>query len=326
MLPRYEERMGKNMKKRPGGLKWELRKNGRKYLFVYGMLLLPVIQFCIFYIGINLNSVIMAFKEFVGYSQSGGEIFKWSLSNFKRFFEEWANPTSDIMWALKNTFKYFFAGACMVPATFLVAYFLFRKVPGYKFFRVLFFLPSIVSAMLFVTTYKNLIGYGGPIDAIMALFGCHIPPLLAEDATATNTIIAFTIWTGFGVNMILYQSAMSRIPEEVLEAGQLDGVPWYREIWNIIIPMVWPTLSTTIILLITALFNSTGPILLFQGSGVEVDNRAITTTAFWIYRQTFKGANLNYPAAIGMFYTIVSIPIVFLVRHLFNKIDPEVEY
>ncbi len=318
--------MEKTKMKSPPRLRAGLGNKGKMYLFVYGMLLLPVIQFCIFYIGINLNSVIMAFKKFAGYSESGGEIFEWSLSNFTRFFKEWSNPTSDVMGALKNTFKYFLAGACMVPATFLVAYFLFKKVPGYKFFRVLFFLPSIVSAMLFVTTYKNLIGYGGPIDVIMGLFGARIPPLLAEDATATNTIIAFTIWTGFGVNMILYQSAMSRIPPEILEAGQLDGMPWYRELWNVVIPMVWPTLSTTLILLITGLFNSTGPILLFQGSGVEVDRPSITTTAFWIYRQTFKGANLNYPAAIGMFYTIVSIPIVFLVRHFFNKIDPDVEY
>ncbi len=302
-------------------------KNKDKYLFVYGMLLLPVIQFCIFYIGINFNSIVMAFKEFAGYAEGGGEIFRWSLENFRRFFGEWAHPeTSAVMSALRNTFKYFTAGVCMVPATFLVAYFLFKKIPGYKFFRVLFFLPSIVSAMLFVTTYKNLISYGGPIDMLLALVGYRIPPLLTDNATATGTIIAFTIWTGFGVNMILYQSAMSRIPGEVLEAGQLDGVPWYRELFSIIIPMVWPTLSTTLILLITSLFNSSGPILLFQGSGVEVDNPAITTTAFWIYRQTFKGADLNYPAAIGMFYTLVSIPIVFLVRYLFNKIDPDVEY
>ncbi len=314
-----KQRTGKRLK--------TLRKNKSKYLFVYGMLLLPVIQFCIFYIGINMNSIVMAFKEFAGYAADGGEVFCWSLENFRMFFKEWANPeTSVVMSALRNTFKYFTAAVCMVPLTFLVAYFLYKKIPGYKFFRVLFFLPSIVSAMLFVTTYKNLIGYGGPVDLLLSLVGGRIPPLLTDNATATGTIIAFTIWTGFGVNMILYQSAMSRIPEEVIEAGQLDGVPWYKEIVSIIIPMVWPTLSTTLILLITSLFNSTGPILLFQGSGVEVDNPAITTTAFWIYRQTFKGANLNYPAAIGMFYTLVSIPIVFLVRYFFNKIDPEVEY
>lgn len=298
----------------------------REYLFVFGMLLLPIIQFCIFYIWINGNSIVMAFQEFDGYNDNGGELYKWSLYNFQRFFNEWNNPTSVVVQALKNTFRYFIAGLCMVPVSFFVAYFLYKKVWGYKFFRVLFFLPSIISAVLFVTTYKQLISYGGPIDAVLSLFGIRIPPLLTDEKTATGTIIAYTIWTGLGINMILYQSAMSRIPQEVMEASQLDGVPWYKELFQVVLPMVWPTIATTLILVITSMFNSTGPILLFAGSGVEVDNPAVTTISFWIYRQTYKAADLNYPATIGMFFTLVSVPIVFIVRYVFNKLDPQVTY
>lgn len=297
-----------------------------EYIFCYGMLLLPLIQFCIFYVWINSNSIIMAFQEFNGYDDNGGETFKWSLYNFQRFFNEWSNPTSVVVSALKNTFKYFAAGLIMVPVSFFVAYFLYKKIWGYKFFRVFFFLPSIISAVLFVTTYKKLIDYGGPIDMFLSLFGVRIPPLLTDDKTATATIIAYTVWTGLGINMILYQSAMSRIPQEVMEAAQLDGVPWYRELFQIVLPMVWPTIATTLILVITSMFNSTGPILLFAGSGVEVDNQAVTTISFWIYRQTYKAADLNYPATIGMFFTLISVPVVFVVRWVFNKIDPQVTY
>ena len=111
-----------------------------------------------------------------------------------------------------------------------------------------------------------------------------------------------------------------------MEAAALDGVPWYRELTQIILPMVWPTLSTTLILLITSIFNSTGPILLFAGAGVEVDNPATMTLSFWIYRQTQKGVNLNYPAAVGLFFTFVSVPVVFVTRWIFNKLDPKVTY
>ena len=297
-----------------------------EYIFCYGMLLLPLVQFAIFYVWINSNSIIMAFQEFDGYGENGGELFKWSFYNFQRFFREWSNPNSVIMGALVNTFKYFAAGLCMVPLSFFVAYFLYKKLWGYKFFRVLFFLPSIISAVLFVTTYKMLIDYGGPLDMLLSLFGVRIPPLLSDDATATGTIIAYTIWTGFGINMILYQSAMSRVPQEVMEAARLDGVPWYRELTQIILPMVWPTLATTLILVITSMFNSTGPILLFMEAGAELDNPATMTISFWIYRQTQKAVDLNYPAAIGMFFTFISVPVVFIVRFIFNKIDPQVTY
>ena len=57
-----------------------------EYLFAYGMLLLPIIQFCIFYIWINANSIAMAFQEFDGYADDGTELFKWAFYNFSRFF------------------------------------------------------------------------------------------------------------------------------------------------------------------------------------------------------------------------------------------------
>lgn len=303
------------------------QKTLKEWLFAYGMLLLPLIQFAIFYIWINANSIIMAFQEFT-WDENGNDIYVWSMENFTRFFKEWANPESTIIAALLNTLKYFAAGVVMVPVTFLVSYFLYKKIWGYKIYRVVFFLPSIVSAVLFVTTYIELIKYGGPLSTIVGWFGGELPELINDPSRTTGTIIAFTVWTGFGVNMILYQSAMSRVPQEIIEAAQLDGCPWYRELWSIIIPMVWPTISTTLILLFTSLFNSTGPILLFADAGRQalLDNKEVTTIAFWIYQKTRSGVDLNYPAAIGMFFTVVSVPIVFFVRWVFNKIDPDVTY
>lgn len=319
---------GTNGGKKKGRFK---QKTLREWFFAYGMLLLPLIQFAIFYIWINANSIIMAFRDFeVKWDDDGNryDVYMWSMANFSRFFKEWSNPESVVVSALLNTLKYFAAGVVMVPVTFLVSYFLFKKIWGYKVFRVLFFLPSIVSAVLFVTTYIELIKYGGPLSTVAGWFGIDYPELINDPSRTTGTIIAFTIWTGFGVNMILYQSAMSRVPQEIIEAAQLDGCPWYRELWSIIIPMVWPTISTTLILLFTSLFNSTGPILLFADAGRQalLDNKEVTTIAFWIYQKTRSGVDLNYPAAIGMFFTVVSVPIVFLVRWVFNKIDPDVTY
>ncbi len=303
------------------------QKTLREWLFAYGMLLLPLIQFAIFYIWINANSIVMAFREFA-WDDDGNEIYYWSMANFTRFFKEWSNPESVIVSALLNTLRYFAAGVIMVPVTFLVSYFLFKKIWGYKVFRVVFFLPSIVSAVLFVTTYIELIKYGGPLSTVLGWFNIQLPELINDPTRTTGTIIAFTVWTGFGVNMILYQSAMSRIPQEIIEAAQLDGCPWYRELWSVVIPMVWPTISTTLILLFTSLFNSTGPILLFADAGRQalLDNKEVTTVAFWIYQKTRGGVDLNYPAAIGIFFTVVSVPIVFLVRWVFNKLDPDVTY
>lgn len=302
--------------------------NWKKYVFVYGMLIFPIVQFAIFYVLINLNSILIAFQVFDGYSDNGGELFIWSWQNFKNFFLEWRLPNSEVIIALKNTLKYFAVNLLfMIPACYLISYFLYKKMWGYKIFRVIFFLPSIISAVVLVTVYKNMIQKYGPIDTLLeSLFGINLPPLLSQESTATPTIIFYTIWTGFGVNMLLYQGAMGRVPEEVIEAGAIDGISWYRELFSVITPMIWPTLSTTVVLQITGLFNSTGPILLFSQAGVVAGTYETSTLSYWIYAQTYSGTNYNYPAAIGIFFTVVSFPIVIFVRWALNKVDANVEY
>ena len=295
--------------------------------FCYLMVALAVINFIIFYIVVNFNSIIMAFKEFTGYDDNYVEQYAWSFANFERFFKEVQLPNSNIAVALKNTIKYFLANILItIPASYLVSYLLFKKVKGYSAFRFIFFLPSVISAAVYVTVFKNFISVFGPLDMILSVFGYKLPALLNTPETATSTIIAYTIWTGLGINMILYEGAMKRVPKELLEACIIDGGNWYHELFHVITPLVWPTLSTTIILAITGLFVSSGPILLFSEAGTVPGGNDTTTIAFYIFQKTQQGGALEYPAAIGVFFTLVSIPIVIIVRKIFKRIDPGVEY
>ncbi len=295
--------------------------------FCYAMVSLAVINFIVFYVVVNFNSIVMAFKEFTGYDENYNELYRWSFANFERFFKEIQLPNSTIAVALKNTLKYFLANVLItIPASYFVSYLLFKKVKGYRAFRFIFFLPSVISAAVYVTVFKNFISVFGPLDVILSAFGYKLPALLNSPETATSTIIAYTIWTGLGINMILYEGAMRRVPKELIESCMIDGGSWYHELFHIITPLVWPTLSTTIILAITGLFVSSGPILLFSEAGTVPGGNDTTTIAFYIFQKTQQGGALEYPAAIGVFFTLVSIPIVVIVRRIFKRIDPGVEY
>lgn len=318
-----ENRCAKNDVILPSGA--SKRRKRKKYLFVYLMLVPAVINFAIFYVGVNLNSIIMAFQKPI---QSGSTInVIFSFDNFTRFFQEVAIKDHELHIAFFNTLKYFAAQLIItLPFSYLTSYFLFKKVWGHKFFRVVFFLPSIVPALVYVSTYQNMLAVGGPLDALWnAVFGVRFPPLLSQQNTATNTIVFFTIWTGMGVNMLLYQGAMSRIPEEVLEAGKLDGVGWVREMFQLLTPMIWPTLSTTVILALSKIFMATGPIMLFGGVNGEA-TYGTNTISYFIFQRAYSNSQVEYGAAISVLFTVFSFPIVLFVRWFFGKVDPGVEY
>ena len=109
-----------------------------------------------------------------------------------------------------------------------------------------------------------------------------------------------------------------------MEYARLDGVGSGRELVQIIIPLIWPTLSTIITFAFVGIFTASGPILLFTKG-----QYGTYIISFWIYdlvQGVNKVINLEYASAVGLFFTLIGAPIVLIVRMLINKAVDAVEY
>lgn len=298
-----------------------LRKG--KYWFCFCMVILQIIGFLILYVGVNIQSLLLAFQRVVGIDDNGFDIVEWSLQNFPdalALFKGGAKAEMRI--AFRNTALYFFAiYFVMNPTSFLLSYFFNKKLPGSKFFRVAIYLPNIISGVAIVSMFKSIIAPNGPISEILyKLFGYEMPSLLRNPSTATPTILAYSLFFGIQTNLLLFQGAFNRIPQEILEAAQLDGVTGFQELTKIMIPIMWPTLSTILMLGLTNIFGSTGPILLFTGGMYET-----TTFNYWIYDQVKVQGSYYLPSAMGLMVTAVNLPLVLIFRYLAGKVE-DVQY
>lgn len=153
-----------------------------------------------------------------------------------------------------------------------------------------------------------------------SVFNVEYEEFSTNPATATNLILTYVALSGFGMNYLIMLGAMNRIPEEYFEAAALDGCSPVREFFSIISPLVWETLSTLLILHFTQIFMASGPILYFTEGAYNT-----FTLSFWIFNEV-RGDAYNYSSAVGLFFTVVALPIVFGIRYLMNKINPEVSY
>lgn len=287
------------------------RRKLNSYGFVASLLVVAVVNFVIFWIVVNISSIMLAFKDANG---------NWSLSNFSLFFRELGTAGSVMTQATKNTLI-FFGSSILIqfPLSLLFSYFLYKKVFLYKFYRVIFFLPSIISAVVLTSLYRYLLM--GPVVEFLQMCGMDEPPaLLADSRYALWSIVFYGLWTGFGVNMILFNGAMARIPQEIVEYGHLEGVGFFRELFQIVIPLIWPTLSTVLLLACVSIFTASGPILLFTEGEFNT-----YTISYWIYEQTVT-ASYEYASAVGLVFTLFGLPIVLFVRWLLDHIGTDVEY
>ena len=298
----------------------DIKKNKiKRAIFIIAMIIVPMMNFFVFYLYVNLNSILMAFRQ----TTLTGET-TFTLNWFKMVIES-LFVQKDMLLYLGNTMKYFAVSLLIIhPLTLAVSYFIYKKIFMYKFFRVMFFIPQILSAVVLTTLYKNIIGIEGPIAPIIGrMLGLEgIPEFLTNSSYATPAIIVYCVWTGFGTSLILFLGAMARIPEDVIEAGELDGVSCFRELVSIILPLVWPTFTTLTVMTFMGIFTSSGPILLFTKG--EADT---TTIAYYIFQNVYFGnGNKEYAAAVGLFFTVVSLPIILGVKTGMERWQDAIEY
>lgn len=290
-------------------------KKTKDNLFVVGMLALPLAGFIVFYLFVNFNSILLAFQ-----TKENGAV-KWGFGNFKKVVADFSASGSSagvLFVALKNTFRYFFSGLLItLPLSFALCYFLYKRIAGYKFFRVVFYLPHIIAASVYTALFRYFIAVNGPLAEIVNAFGWgKIPPVFTMSKYATSTILFYCVFTGLGGNLILFSGAMSNIDESLVEAAKIDGAGMWTEMAKIVIPLIWPTLSTVLIFQFTGIFSASGPILLFVPGG-EFDTY---TLSYWIFRQIQYYGETNYPSAVGLLMTAVGAPIALLMRRVFTKL------
>ena len=312
----------KRRNKGAGGIK------GRSQtLFVVLALAIPTVSWFVFFLYVNLSSYMLAFQN-----QKG----EWSLINFQYFWNQLRSPYGDTIGrAILNTLKYGAVSVFVVlPLSVVIAYFIYKKLLCYKFFRIMFFFPTIITGIILVNVYMMMLSPNGLWDMILHIFNASVPEQGYFNYnpnnlnSATNAILLFTIWVGFGTNVVLIGSAMARVNESILEAAYLDGCGPFREVVQIILPLIWPTLSTLVLLSFTGFLNAGGPILLFgapQGS---------TTLSYWIFNMMYGGGEIgqtgaaqNYGivSATGLVFSVLWVPVVLLARWLMDKV-PSVEY
>lgn len=293
----------------------------RTSLFIIALLVIPILHWLIFWLYININSIFLAFQD--------ARTSEFTFNNFVVFWDKLTNPISnEIGIALRNTLIYFGTTVLIImPLSFVIAFFLYKKIVGHRVFRIIFYLPAIISSIALVAAYKEAVAPYSFISQFLASMGVKIPEggLLYSNATATPMIVIFCILTGFTTNVLLFSGGMARVPQEVLESARLEGCGSFRELVEIIFPLIWPTFATQLIFTMTGLFVASGPIMLFD----KMNNYQTITISYWIYREIygqFGGTgNYNLVSATGLVFTLVGFPIIMFVRSLTDKVKA-VEY
>ncbi len=193
--------------------------------------------------------------------------------------------------------------AILIPL--LVAFLLNEHVPGWRFFRSVYFLPTAISWVVIGMVAVRFFAERGILNTLLAGvgFGAVRTDLLSQEYGALLAVILTFIWSVFGTNTIIFITGMATLDRDVYEAARVDGAGTWAMFRYVTIPLLMRFIQFAFVLTLITGFTALFSLIFIMTSGGP--GYATTTLEFFVYQTAFSNGVFGYAAAIGMVLFVI---------------------
>ena len=278
-----------------------------------------VIAYAIFSLYPTLYTAVIGFTDLKGVGKTA---FRFLTEDpFQNFRAILTSPTFQT--AFKNTVVIWVLNFIpqILLALLLTAWFTDRrfKIPGTGIFKVLFYMPNIITAATVAILFNALFGYPmGPVNDILTRLGILQAPFnfLVKKNIARGIVIFIQTWQWYGYTLIVLISGVLGISPEIFESAEIDGANGWQTFWQITIPNIRTILLFTLVTSLIGGLNMFDIPQMFLMGGP--DNATMTTSVF-IYKQAFSGGYIYNRAAAASMIMFIIIVIVSMIMFWFFR-------
>lgn len=290
-----------------------------KYGYIFS---LPfVIAFLIFMLYPILYTLVIGFTDLKGLGVTEFHVLENPFQNFKTIL---TNPSFQT--ALKNTFMIWIWNFIpqMTLALILAAWFTNGrlKIKGQGFFKVVFYMPNIITAATVAILFNSLFGYPmGPVNDLLQTFGFIDSPYeFSRSKLAARLIVAFIqFWMWYGYTMIVLIAGILGISPDIFEAAEIDGANGVQAFFRVTLPNLKTIVLYTLVTSLIGGLQMYDIPRLFQNG--NPDNSTLTASMF-IYNQAFSGSYMyNRAAAASMIMFVIIAALSAIVFYLLRDKD-----
>jgi len=249
-------------------------------------------------------------------------LYKFSGILDSRFvgFENYIKLLSDKIFliSLLNVLKSLLTLPAYILIPLILAFFLNRKVFGWKVFRATYLFSYLLAPVMVGYMFSFLLGSNGAINTLLRMIGLESVAInwLGNVNSAIWVVFGVVLWSWFGLGTLIYLASMSTIQEELFDSAKLDGANTFHILLHITIPHVAPTIGYWGVLCTTGLLIWLFPfIYALTGGG---PGYATMMPEYYIYLTSTKFVNPGYASALGI--------VLFIVLMILNIIQTKVSY
>lgn len=238
------------------------------------------------------------FLSFLDYSSN---IYSPEFYGLQNYFNLFHNPI--FYKVMLNTFLYLILA---VPVLAVIPLFLAilinQKIRGVTLYKILIYLPVIVSIVVAAIAFKWLYADQGILNYIVTSLGFEKIGWLTDTKWALLSVVLVTIWKGIGYYMIIYLAALMSVPKELYEACDIDGANFLTKHLTVTIPHIMPTIAlVTTISAISAMKVFAEIYVMTKGGPLNSSK----TIVYYIYEKAFENLDLGMASAMAVVLLVI---------------------
>lgn len=282
------------------------RMNGRKRTFLLITIPILALFFCFNTLPL-IKGVIYSFTNFRGYGE-----FDWvGIRNYTDLFTDARVGKSYLF-----TFKLAIVATIVVNVLSLVlALGLNSKIKFKSALRGMYFVPNILGALVVGYIFNYFFTYILP--AVVKMMGGKGDSILASSKWAWVAIVIVCAWQSVAMNTIIYISGLQTVPEDVYEAGSLDGATGWKKFKNLTFPLILPFFTINMVLCMKNFLMVFDQIMALTKGGPAQSTESIS---FLIYNNGMAGGQFGFQSANAVvFFVVIVVVSVLQMNFLGNK-------
>lgn len=202
-----------------------------------------------------------------------------------------------------NTFMYL-----IIAVPFLVVFPLFiailinQKIKGITLYKILIYLPVIISIVVAAIAFKWLYANEGVLNYLLSVFNIDAIGWLTDTKWALFSVALVTIWKGIGYYMMIYLASLMSVPQDLYEAADIDGANFWHKHLTVTIPHIMPTIALVSTISTISAMKVFAEIYVMTKGGPLNSSKTIV---YYIYERAFENLDLGYASALAVVLLIV---------------------
>lgn len=238
---------------------------------------------------------------FISFSDYSSSLYQPTFAGLKNYFTVLQDPV--FLKVLANTFLFL-----VIAVPFLTVFPLFlailvnQKISAIKLYKVLIYLPVVVSIVVCAIAFKWLYAEQGILNYFLSLLNIQPISWLTDTRFSLLSVTLVTIWKGIGYYMVIYLAALMSVPKELYEACEIDGAGTLQKHLTVTIPHLMPTIALVSTISAISAMKVFAEIYVMTKGGPLNSSKTIV---YYIYERAFENLDLGIASAMAVILLLI---------------------